>query len=198
MQGSRLGLSLGDIEKQFRIGRRTAQRLRDAVMRVLPISERLEEVLHLKAVANSCGLSFGAADNDLLHLSDGSVCCSGADLLGMGQGLQFNFLSAVRIGLSGSPITFQSIAHQWRPSRPIAEYVNSRSRQPNESFDSFIRSRWNGVPNGPSPEAFHGVVDTGEVDAEGKKIYFVHDDIRAMSAGMTSVVPRQDELDRLS
>jgi predicted DNA-binding transcriptional regulator YafY len=41
MQGSRIGLSLGDIEKQFRIGRRTAQRLRDAVLRVYPQAEQV-------------------------------------------------------------------------------------------------------------------------------------------------------------
>jgi predicted DNA-binding transcriptional regulator YafY len=43
MQGSRVGLSLGDIEKQFRIGRRTAQRLRDAVLRVYPQTEQLTD-----------------------------------------------------------------------------------------------------------------------------------------------------------
>jgi predicted DNA-binding transcriptional regulator YafY len=43
MQGSRLGLSLGDIERQFRIGRRTAQRLRDAVMRVYPQTEQVTD-----------------------------------------------------------------------------------------------------------------------------------------------------------
>src|SRR5205085_463096 len=30
MQGSRLGLNLDDIERDFRVGRRTAQRMRDA------------------------------------------------------------------------------------------------------------------------------------------------------------------------
>lgn len=43
MQGSRIGLSLSDIEKQFGIGRRTAQRLRDAVVRVYPQTEQLTD-----------------------------------------------------------------------------------------------------------------------------------------------------------
>ena len=43
MQGSRLGLSLSDIESQFRVGRRTAQRLRDAVLRVYPQTEALTD-----------------------------------------------------------------------------------------------------------------------------------------------------------
>jgi predicted DNA-binding transcriptional regulator YafY len=41
MQGSRMGVSLSDIEAQFGVGRRTAQRLRDAVARVYPQVEQL-------------------------------------------------------------------------------------------------------------------------------------------------------------
>jgi hypothetical protein len=144
---------------------------------ILPTSERLETVMRLKSASNSKGLSFGAADNDLLHLSDGSVCCSGADLLGLGQGFQFNFLSAVRMGFSGDDITFQSLSEAWRPQRPISEYVNSRSRRPNESIESFIKARWNGVANGPSPTSFHGVSDTGKTDPEGMKIYKLSDSV---------------------
>lgn len=156
---------------------------------ILPTSERLETVLRLKSVSNSKGLSFGAADNDLLHLSDGSVCCSGADLLGLGQGLQFNFLSAVRMGFSGRDITFQSLSEAWRPQRPISEYVNSRSRQPNESIDSFISARWNGVANGPSPVSFHGVLDTGRTDSQGMKIYKLSDSVLEASFGTNVATP---------
>jgi predicted DNA-binding transcriptional regulator YafY len=41
MQGTRLGLSLGDIERGFRVSRRTAQRMRDAVLRNYPQAEQL-------------------------------------------------------------------------------------------------------------------------------------------------------------
>lgn len=140
---------------------------------VLPVSERLSVVLDLKIATHAAGLSFGAADSDLLHLSDGAVCCSGADLLGLGSGLQFNFLAAVRSGLNGAAIRFDSIAASWRPVRPISEYVNSHSRAPNQDVTAFLRARWNGAANGPSPAAFHGVLDTGETDLEGLKIYLI-------------------------
>ena len=39
MQGSRIGLSLTDIERDFRVSRRTAQRMRDAVLRNYPQAE---------------------------------------------------------------------------------------------------------------------------------------------------------------
>ncbi len=44
LQGSRMGLSLSDIERQFGVGRRSAQRLRDAVLRVYPQTEQLVDV----------------------------------------------------------------------------------------------------------------------------------------------------------
>ena len=41
MQGSRIGLCLSDIEDRFRVSRRSAQRLRDAVLRLYPQAEQL-------------------------------------------------------------------------------------------------------------------------------------------------------------
>lgn len=41
MQGSRMGLSLSDIERDFEVSRRTAQRMRDAVLRNYPQAEQL-------------------------------------------------------------------------------------------------------------------------------------------------------------
>lgn len=44
MQGSRLGLSLGDIEDKFRVSRSTARRMRDAVARLYPqIEKRIDD-----------------------------------------------------------------------------------------------------------------------------------------------------------
>ena len=114
----------------------------------------------------------GAADSDLLHWSDGQVCCSGADLLGMGTGMKFNFLTAVRVGMKVGDINFQSIAQEWRPSKPISQFINSRSRlKGGRSVDEYIRARWNGASNGPSPLSFFGVVDSDRYDADGYKIY---------------------------
>lgn len=147
---------------------------------ILPPSARLATVIEIKRAANALGLSFGAADNDLLHLSDGRVCCSGADLLGMGEGYQFNFLSAVRKGAASGEVRFDSIRDLWRPARSIAQYVNSNSREAGQTVDSFIRKRWNGAPNGTSPSAFFGVHDDNRLDADGFKIYRLDEDVRQM------------------
>ncbi|WP_144185723.1 helix-turn-helix transcriptional regulator [Elioraea rosea] len=42
-QGTREGLSLGDIQREFSVGRRTAERMRDAVARVFPQFERCDQ-----------------------------------------------------------------------------------------------------------------------------------------------------------
>jgi predicted DNA-binding transcriptional regulator YafY len=41
LQSSRIGLSLADIQRQFRVSRRTAQRLRDAIIRNYPQTEQI-------------------------------------------------------------------------------------------------------------------------------------------------------------
>ncbi len=139
---------------------------------VLPPVVRVEAVSALMRYSKRAGLSFGAADSDLLHWSDGQVCCSGADLLGMGPGMRFNFLTAVRAGMHTGNITFQSIAAEWRPSRSISQFINSSSRtKGGRSVDEYIRARWNGVTNGPSPLSFFGVVDSDRYDDHGYKIY---------------------------
>lgn len=139
---------------------------------ILPALERLPAIVTLRAHSRRLGMSFGAADNDFLHWSDGMVCCSGADLLGMGKGLRFNFTTAIRRGLPMRRIEFDTIRSEWRPTRSISEFVNSRSRRKNgETVEAYIRRRWNGVANGPSPLSFFGVSPTGEKDSDGFQIY---------------------------
>ena len=139
---------------------------------ILPVAARLGTVNSIRTHVKSRGLSFGAADSDLLHWSDGNVCCSAADLFGMGSGVAFNFLTAVRRGMRAGRITFASISKEWRPTGPISQYVNSHSRaRGGKTFDAYIRARWNGVTNGPSPLSFFGVRSTENFDSDGYRIY---------------------------
>lgn len=144
---------------------------------ILPALDRLPAIVSLRSHSRRLGMSFGAADNDFLHWSDGAVCCSGADLLGMGSGLKFNFTTAIHRGLRKRRIEFDAIRSEWRPSRSISEFVNSHSRRKNgETVESYIKDRWNGVANGPSPLSFFGVSSTGEKDSNGFEIYKLAED----------------------
>jgi predicted DNA-binding transcriptional regulator YafY len=62
MQGSRVGLSLSDIESDFQVSRRTAQRMRDAVLRNYPQAEKMMDV-ELRPrwrIPSSAGITPGA------------------------------------------------------------------------------------------------------------------------------------------
>lgn len=154
---------------------------------VLGAESRVETVLNLRHAARQQGMTFGAADTDLLLLSDGGCCCSGADLVpGFEKSFKFNFLEAARKGLPSGRMTIDSLDGQWVPSGSIAEHVNSHSRLPGAdgvgaSIERYIADAWNGAPNGAHPTALHGVEDSGEVDERGYKVYRISDEWRELT-----------------
>lgn len=154
---------------------------------ILPVATRLPTVLELRARAHEHGMSFGAADTDLLPLSDGSWCCSGADTLlrGGGVGFQTNYLGAVRRASDDGYVTYAAIEDSWAPSRSIAMMVNSNSRLAPRNgrgagVRDYIRANWNGRANGCSPAMFHGVNSTGEHDDQGMQVYRLSDELRRL------------------
>jgi DNA repair photolyase len=160
-----VGFDLGEFYRQ-RSARRVGREW------ILPVEYRHPTIAALRDRAVHSKIGFGAADNDLLHWSDGNVCCSGADLFKLGSGFQFNFTTAVRRGIRAGRISFDLIRSDWRPSHPITEYVNSHSRMGHsQTVESYLVARWNGAKNGPSPASFYGVNSTLDVDSDGLQIY---------------------------
>lgn len=155
---------------------------------VLPVARRLPRIVAMRDLARSLGLTFGAADNDLLPLSDGNSCCSGADLLGFGTTYRFTYTQAVHAAASGR-VRFSNIAHEWHPTRAIGKFVNSRSRRLSWSVDEYLRARWNGRRNGPSPAMFYGIHATNERDKDGYTIYQVSSEVMNLRAPRRCEVP---------
>ena len=151
---------------------------------ILPPQYRLEWIMRLRERVHSRGLSFGAADNDLLLLSDGDCCCSGIDLFeGFQEFYRFNYVEAIRSGEATNQVTISALDRIWHPKRSISQYINSHSRihdsQPQGTgIRRYIEHNWNGSLNGNSPEALFGVADTGESDDRGFRIYALSDEVR--------------------
>jgi DNA repair photolyase len=137
---------------------------------ILPVDMRIDRVLALRKTAHLARILFGAADSDLLHLSDGTSCCSSVDKLGLATTYRFTFTQAVRAHDKGK-ICFSGIANEWRPSRSVARYVNSRSRIIGGTMEDYIRTHWNGFRHGSGLESFYGVNRVGERDCDGFDIY---------------------------
>jgi DNA repair photolyase len=143
---------------------------------VLPAAERLPTILELRQLAHANGLTFGAADTDLLLLSDGGCCCSGADLHGVGQSFHdYTYVQAVRQS-DAEDIRIAALDKSWAPDGSIAQWVNSRSRLPSSAgagagLRDYLKRNWNGRSNGPAPAALWGVEATGAFDEDGFRVY---------------------------
>jgi DNA repair photolyase len=144
---------------------------------VLPVESRLPRQVRLRSQAHQAGVSFAAADNDLMLMSDGRCCCSGADdLPGFQDYFRFNYLEAAHRGLESGEIRFDALNEIWRPRGTVSRFVNSRSRLPARNgrgpgVEEYVRENWSGRPNGCSPELFHGVSLTARTDSLGMPIY---------------------------
>ncbi|MDV3135976.1 hypothetical protein M1248_28800 [Mycobacterium sp. 29Ha] len=157
---------------------------------VLPATRRLESIVDLRTETHNYGMSFGAADTDLLPLGDGSCCCSGADSLleTAPSFLEFNYLGAIRRASPEGVVSFNSLLDCWVPTGSIAEMVNSKTRLPSKDgrgagISDYIRANWNGRPNGCSPQMFYGVESTGMFDDQGLRRYKLTDELRALLKG---------------
>lgn len=161
---------------------------------VLPVGDRLPVVLDLRDHAHRRGLTFGAADTDLLLLSDGQCCCSGADLHDIARTFnRFTYPHAVR----RSPpdrITLGALRATWSPQGSMAHWVNSKTRLAasgarGQPLAAYIRHNWNGRPNGPSPRLLWGVEPTGENDRLGFAIYRLTQEAQALTSGAGLLPP---------
>jgi len=149
---------------------------------ILPVADRFQRILALRDAVHKRGLTFGAADNDLLLLSDGDCCCSGVDLVaGFDTHFRYTYTEAIRRGLASNEIRLSSLEGTWCPTRSIGRFVNSRSRLTGGAgMKDYVHQNWNGSANGNSPASLYGVIDTGERDESGMKTYALTDAFRAL------------------
>lgn len=167
---SRLGRLLNLDLKDYFVSRGSTRVGREWI---LPVETRLPTVLSARSLVRKLGMSFGAADNDLLLLSDSDACCAGVGSLPQFENVfRANYLQAARRGLLTNKIGIKSLAKEWLPERSVRMYINSHSRGDTATtILDYIRRDWNGAPNGNSPASLYGVVDTGKADASGLNIY---------------------------
>ena len=99
MRAARLGVSLGEIQTEFNVGRRTAERLRDAVLRVFPQAEEVPSSDALKRWRLPAGVLNGLVAFEADELAELNL---GAERLrGEGLGARARTLDGLRLKLMG-------------------------------------------------------------------------------------------------
>jgi DNA repair photolyase len=150
--------------------------IRDGREYILPSMQKIGMCLAVRKLTRDSGMSFGAADNEFLALSDGEACCSGVDQFGGFENVfRYNIACAVRRG-RGSDITYDAIADEWRPEGSIDRYLNSHSRigqrlSVKGSIDDHVRYRWQTLSACGGPTSFFGVSSTNRISPLGLSIY---------------------------
>jgi DNA repair photolyase len=189
MLAAALGASTLDAYKES--GRRVGREW------VLPIERRIDTILQIRDAVHSRGMTFGAADNDLLPISDGDCCCSGADFVdGFSEYFALNYAEAVRRASSSEHMSFKVLNDTWYPTMTMARFMNSRSRiiEPGGvggGIREYVKRNWNGSPNGASPLSFRGVQATGVFDGDGFMEYALDGELRGLMSQRLRPATRQ-------
>lgn len=145
---------------------------------VLPSSLKFERMTQLKIAAEHCGLRFGYAETELLHLNPFSACCNASDLvLRDANFFDATILGIVKSQLHRKQLKFPKLLKQWLPRLSVFRHLNSRSRitgfegTPRDRHIEFLRRKWNSHAWRGGPSSFLGVTDTDKMDGDGNRIY---------------------------
>jgi len=143
----------------------------------LPIEVRQNSLIEIYKSTKSFGLSFGFADNDLLHYSDGNSCCGAADLYLKNAGFfRGNVLGAIKNKEIGEKVYFSELLDHWIPSEKISSYLNSKARISIDNKElpewvGYLMQIWKGELGIFKPSFFNGIFQTSELDAFGLPVY---------------------------
>ncbi|EKY4104981.1 radical SAM protein [Enterobacter cloacae] len=143
----------------------------------LPVNVRQDWLVDMYQYTKNLGLTFGFADNDLLHYSDGSSCCGAADLYLKDAGFfKANILGVIKNKKTREELFFSDLLKHWIPHEKISSYLNSKARievngNKHPEWLGYLKEIWTGKLGIFKPTYFDGVEDTSKVDDFGLPIY---------------------------
>ncbi len=145
---------------------------------ILPMSEKLNNIIKLKKSLKGTNISIGFADNEFQYLSTNNCCCSGVDIF---EGFENWYKPQISYAIRKSylnkdkEIRLDNIQDEWDSNGSIDKFVNSKSRikkrgNPNTMFD-YIKTRWNDLNSCFNPSKYFNVEYANKIDEQGNKIF---------------------------
>jgi hypothetical protein len=138
---------------------------------------KLANMRVFRGLLHAKGMSFGAGDTDLIHLSDGPGCCNGSGMLLTDASVfDANFTGVLKQESASAEIRFDAFLEKWSPHRLVNPYLQAESRKGLQlegvtDWQSLMAYRWNRGRSIYSPTLFAGVTETGKTDSRGMEIY---------------------------
>ncbi|MEO1551270.1 MAG: hypothetical protein AAFR93_12705 [Pseudomonadota bacterium] len=145
---------------------------------LLPAEEKLIGHEKLAFAATDSGLLYGYADNEFLLRNKFAACCNASDqFLREASVFRGNILSIIKSS-GRSEIKFTELIRDQVTDFPMDNYLNSRSRAKlaptataRERWIALLRNKWNAPSWRGGPASFWGIVETGDFDRNGDKVF---------------------------
>lgn len=147
---------------------------------LLPLDYRAKHLIKMATLSREQDITFGFADNDLLIHSDGTSCCSAADLyLKDASFFDANLVGVSKNKLEGDKLYFGDLVNKWMPKKPVSTYLNSSARLKVDTSDIqewplYLQEMWKGAFGVYKPSYFDGIELTNEFDECGLPVYKRH------------------------
>lgn len=140
---------------------------------ILPNEMKWQNLQPLIDSIHKWGMTYGAGDYGLNHLSDTACCCGIDKKKGFSNWFQGNLGNVIRNSKS-EYIRFSELDTYWYPEHSIKMVMNSNCRITGNSqgiFD-YLKTKWNRPGTINAPDSFLGIEYKGDLDENGNCMYF--------------------------
>lgn len=134
--------------------------------------EKYDSIQFIKEICVANGITFGAGDYGFYHFSTTNCCCGIDKYVNFDNWFRGNFTNVIKE--SSGVITKDALDKYEYPNGSIRMYINSHSRQQNNSvkIKDFLLRKWNQPGTTNSLDSYYGVKALEEIDSEGYTIYY--------------------------
>jgi DNA repair photolyase len=124
----------------------------------LASEQKLKNIIIIKELVNSLGMTFGSADNEFHHISDMPCCCGLPNQEEFQNYYKGNIGFSIHKSLDSEKVVFDNLDGEWQPSGSISEFLNSDCRN-NElkTTRDFLKLKIDNPNSSNSPISFFGI-----------------------------------------
>ena len=137
---------------------------------ILPNHCKLENILIIKNLCESNGVTFGAGDYGFYHFSSTNCCCGIDKYFPDASWFKGNFTNLIKCSTSSNIFMSELEKHDF-PESSISMYINSHSRIENNSIKNLLINKWNKPGTANAVDSYYGIMVDPYRDDKGNYVY---------------------------